>query len=153
MIVMRADMAMFKAQKKEHARCQKGNAMVEFALILPIILVLVFGIITYSIALYDKTVLTMATAAGARAGAKFDAAVGGMTNSAITSRVNTAFAAACGTALISFDGTVLPPLPTVVFNATAPRRVTVSATISYTGMYVFSSPVDISATTTMMLEQ
>lgn len=47
---------------------QKGVAAVEFALVLPIILLIVFSIIEFGVALYDKAVLTNAAREGARAG-------------------------------------------------------------------------------------
>jgi len=50
---------------------QKGSAAVEFALVLPILLVLVFGIVEFSLALYDKAVITNASREGARAGIVF----------------------------------------------------------------------------------
>jgi Flp pilus assembly protein TadG len=49
-------------------RKEKGAAMVEFAIVLPLLLILLFGIIELSIALYDKAVLTNASREGARAG-------------------------------------------------------------------------------------
>ena len=47
---------------------QRGAAVVEFALILPILLVLLVGTIDASLALYDKAVITNASREGARAG-------------------------------------------------------------------------------------
>jgi Flp pilus assembly protein TadG len=47
---------------------QRGAAVVEFALILPILLVLLVGTIDVSLALYDKAVITNASREGARAG-------------------------------------------------------------------------------------
>jgi Flp pilus assembly protein TadG len=47
---------------------QKGIAMVELAIILPILLVILFAIMELAIALYDKAVLTNASREGARAG-------------------------------------------------------------------------------------
>lgn len=47
---------------------QKGAAIVEFAVILPLFLVLVFGIIEFSLLFYDKAVITNASREGARAG-------------------------------------------------------------------------------------
>lgn len=47
---------------------QRGHAVVEFALILPILLVLLIGSIDVSLALYSKTVITNASREGARAG-------------------------------------------------------------------------------------
>ncbi len=47
---------------------QKGVAVVEFALVLPMLLVLAFGIIEFSLILFDKAVITNASREGARAG-------------------------------------------------------------------------------------
>ena len=49
-------------------RSQRGTTTVELALILPVFLFLVFGLIELSVALYDKAVLTNASREGARAG-------------------------------------------------------------------------------------
>ena len=51
---------------------QKGAAAVEFAIVLPLLLLLVFGIIESSIFLYDKAMITNASREGARAGIVFD---------------------------------------------------------------------------------
>jgi Flp pilus assembly protein TadG len=47
---------------------QKGAVSVEFAIILPVLLLLAFGIIEFSVALYDKAMITNASREGARAG-------------------------------------------------------------------------------------
>lgn len=47
---------------------QRGIAVVEFALILPVLLVLLMGMVDMSLALYDKTVITNASREAARAG-------------------------------------------------------------------------------------
>ncbi len=56
---------------KKQDRGQKGVAAVEFALVLPVLVLLAFGIIEFSIALYDKAVITNASREGARAGIVF----------------------------------------------------------------------------------
>jgi len=50
---------------------QKGAAAVEFGLVLPILIALVLGIVEFSLALYDKAVVTNASREGARAGIVF----------------------------------------------------------------------------------
>ena len=47
---------------------RKGAAAVEFALVLPLLVIVVFGIIEFSLVLYDKAVITNASREGARAG-------------------------------------------------------------------------------------
>ena len=50
---------------------QKGASAVEFAIILPLLLVLIFGIIESSIFFYNKAMITNASREGARAGIVF----------------------------------------------------------------------------------
>ena len=50
---------------------QRGVAAVEFALVLPVLVLLLLGIIEFSVALYDKAVVTNASREGARAGIVF----------------------------------------------------------------------------------
>jgi len=50
---------------------QRGVAAIEFALILPVLVLLLLGIIEFSLALYDKAVITNASREGARAGIVF----------------------------------------------------------------------------------
>jgi Flp pilus assembly protein TadG len=50
---------------------QKGVAVVEFALVLPLLVLLAFGIIEFSLALYDKAIITNASREGARNGIVF----------------------------------------------------------------------------------
>jgi Flp pilus assembly protein TadG len=52
----------------ENLKCQKGVAAAEFALIMPVLSILAFGIIEYSLFLYDQQLITNASREGARAG-------------------------------------------------------------------------------------
>ena len=52
-------------------RNQRGQSLVEFALILPLLLIVLFGIIEFSLILFDKAVITNASREGARAGTVF----------------------------------------------------------------------------------
>lgn len=47
---------------------QRGASAVEFAIILPLLVVLIFGIIEFGLLLYNKQVITNASREGARAG-------------------------------------------------------------------------------------
>jgi Flp pilus assembly protein TadG len=49
-------------------RHQSGAALVEFAIVLPLLLLLVFGIVEFGLILYDKAVITNASREAARAG-------------------------------------------------------------------------------------
>ena len=50
---------------------QEGSNLVEFALVLPLLLILVMGIVEVGLAIYDKAVITNACREGARAGIIF----------------------------------------------------------------------------------
>jgi len=47
---------------------QKGESVVEFVVVLPLLIILLFGIIEFGIILYDKAVVTNASREGARFG-------------------------------------------------------------------------------------
>ena len=49
-------------------RCQKGVAAIEFAIVLPLLMIIVFGIIEFGLLFYDKQVITNASREGARIG-------------------------------------------------------------------------------------
>ena len=134
---MRKDRAI-KSPAKEYAQSQKGNAMVEFALILPVFLTLVLGMMYYSIALYNKIVLTMAVREGARAGAI----------SASTSNATDA-ANDFNDKLISLGSPSTPTFTPAINSGT--KIVTVTATYNYPEFYVFPA-ISLSAETTMRLE-
>jgi len=46
----------------------KGTSVVEMAIVLPLLLILVFGVIEFGVCLYNKAVITNASREGARAG-------------------------------------------------------------------------------------
>jgi len=52
----------------KHLISQKGTSAVEFALILPVLIILIFGIIEFSILMYNQQVITNASREGARTG-------------------------------------------------------------------------------------
>ena len=164
MTTMRTDVAVHQATTTEHAQSQKGSVLVEFALILPVFLTLLFGVVTFSIALYNKTVLTMATREGARAGAVYVA--GETDDTHITARARSAARLACRNKIITFGTNYtdqqydeMVPAPTI--GGVAPNRIlTVTANITtYTGLFwgffICSNPntqYPISAISIMKLE-
>ena len=97
---------------KAEIHSQKGVAAVEFALVLPLLVLLAFGIIEFSLALYDKAVITNASREGARAGIVFrDPA---FTDGEIIGIVNQY----CQNRLITF-GSALQPTTSVVREGTS----------------------------------
>jgi Flp pilus assembly protein TadG len=106
---------------------EKGAAAVEFVLILPLLLVMLFLIMEFSIVLYDKAVITNASREGARSGVVFSYPPR-VSVSAITNTVSSY----CASNLISF-GLATPA--TVVsgpcVNTGDPLTVNVSYTYSF----------------------
>ena len=108
---------------KQFIKDQKGAAIVEFAIVLPLLVLLVFGIIEFGILLYNQSVITNASREGARAG------ITGLDESAIAAiAVNY-----CQDRLITFTDTQSDPVPTVVRDGGSPQEtLTVSITYNYT---------------------
>jgi Flp pilus assembly protein TadG len=127
---------------------QKGVAAVEFAIILPVLLLLVFGIIEFSLILYDKAVITNASREGARAGIVFRSP--SLTDAQIASIVN-----AYGANLIP-AATLVPEITPAVRKSG--DELTVRVPYTYTFMVLpkfmtFSGgKLDLSAVTVMRME-
>lgn len=81
---------------------ERGASVVEFAFVLPLLLVIVFGIIEFGIILFDKAVLTNASREGARAGIVVGTAR--LTDAEITARVESY----CLNNLITFGSATKP---------------------------------------------
>lgn len=148
MNAMHADSAMLQAPKTERTQPQKGSTLVEFALVLPLFLVILFGMITFSVALHNKTVLTMAAREGARAGAVF---VPDRTHADIVNSATAAANQVLQDNLVSFgSGMTVTVAPQVISG----DILTVTTNINnYTGIYIFSGIIPvISAEASMRLE-
>ena len=114
---------------------QYGAAMVEFALILPLFLLILFGIINYSILLFDQAIITNAAREGARWGAIHTT----QTSTAICSSSVAGTTDPCGIAnnyasagLISFGSATVSSSSTG--DGTSHSEVTVTVTYQYTGL-------------------
>jgi len=98
---------------------ENGTAVVEFAIIAPLLFVILFGIIEFGVLLYDKAMITNAAREGARAGIVYDTNLrdedGVIDTTALSSQVQTSVNSYLGGNLISFVGTpsVTVPAPTV----------------------------------------
>jgi Flp pilus assembly protein TadG len=131
----------------------KGGAAVEFALILPLLLVLVFGVIEFSLALYNKMVITNASREAARAGIVLRTPR--LTKDQIT-KVATDY---CGNNLITFGKSNVPKVN--VDNSAGTNfgnPLTVTVDVNYAGMglgnalSVFTGGMTLSAVTRMNYE-
>ncbi|MDA3789080.1 MAG: pilus assembly protein [Desulfobacula sp.] len=56
----------------QHLKNQKGAAVVEFAIVLPLLIIFTFGIIEFGVILFDKALITNASREGARFGILFN---------------------------------------------------------------------------------
>lgn len=132
---------------------QIGAAAVEFALILPILLLVFFGMIELSLALYDKAILTNASREGARAGIV-------LSSPKLTdAQIRTVVLNYTNGALISLGSTTAPTV-TIEQSTPAsfpnPLRVTVSYT--YKGLGVgtllgaLGAPIVLTSSTSMVNE-
>lgn len=141
------------------ARRQRGQAMVEFALILPMLLILIFGILEFAFIMTDQIELNNAVREGARAGAVH---IDGNTQSGITTDAYNHADSSSG-ALISCtpkNVSVPPPQNYPNYSAPGPAEVTVTIICIYTPVTplgklvsgVMSKPVKFSASATKMIE-
>jgi len=109
------------SEKFGSADQSRGVAILEFAVVLPLLLLVLFGIIEMSLVLYDQAMITNASREGARYGILFnvdsDGAYTPMSTAQIQDKVNTyladhlvSFAAANATTTVSGGGAPGVPL-------------------------------------------
>jgi Flp pilus assembly protein TadG len=108
-------------------RDRKGSQVVEFALILPMLLLVVFGIVDFGLAIFDKAIVTNAAREAARAGVVF--APTRLTETEIQ-QVALNY---CGSNLVTFGSPVAPNVAVVGAGGAsgAPLQVTVSYPYTY----------------------
>lgn len=151
---MRAHRSKIGSESARHAPlAQRGAAAVEFALVLPLLLAMLMGVLEMGLALYDKAVITHASREGARAGivqrnpklsvAEITSIVQQRTQSKLI-----------GLAPLS------PPTVTVVQSSPAAYPNTLQVSVQYTFkgwalgslMQAFGKPLVLNATTVMVHE-
>ncbi|MBU3724088.1 MAG: pilus assembly protein [Burkholderiaceae bacterium] len=132
----------------------RGASAIEFALMLPLLLLLLFGIIETSIALYDKAIITNASREAARAGVV-------MSKTRLSdSEIEQVALSYCGNRLISFGALSSAPKVTVQRPASPMTNdpLTVSIAYTYSGfglgrLYAaWVGPIQLTATTVMTYE-
>lgn len=120
---------------------QRGLALVEFALVLPLVLLLTFGAMTFTVALYNKAILTYASRQAVRAWV--------VTKPILTKdSVQQIASGYCQYQLISFGTGSVSCVPLAVgSDVPAPGDVlTVSVSLNFTGLYVFKNMTIMSQT-------
>jgi Flp pilus assembly protein TadG len=132
-----------------------GAAGVEFALVFPLFLLVVFGAIELGTALYDKAILTNAGREAARAGVMLQ------TTPMSTTSIGNVARNYVQNNLIDFTGTTPVPVVTVTqldSSTTTGSRLQVQVSYSFNGlifgpmMAPFTGPMSISTVTVMKYE-
>ena len=137
---------------KVNPRGEAGASAVEFAIILPILVLLIFGIIEFSVALYDKAMITNASREGARAGIVYR--VPSVTDGEITNVVNSYL----GSSLITFGAPVAAntTVTRIGYNPGDELKVTVNYTYTFLIIPSFvsslSGGINMGAETVMRME-
>lgn len=130
---------------------QIGIALVEFAIVLPLLLLITFGIIEFGLLMFNKQVITNASREGARAG--IVASDPRVTTAEIQSIVNSY----CSGHLVTFASSPTAPTTIVTINGQDfgdPLVVTVQYPYSFlaSGLLGMSNTLTLSAATTMKYE-
>lgn len=142
-----SEKSLMRARKHE-----AGAAAVEFALILPLFLMIVFSIIEISIALYDKAIITTASREAARAGVVMKSP-SKMTTAEIQQYATDNWTSR----LLSFDG-ASPDVSVTNAQGAFGTPLSVTVNYSYTGLGLGSlvtaitGPIAMSSTTVMSNE-
>jgi len=104
----------------------RGNAMIEFALVLPVLLILVAGIIDFSFLFYDKAIITNASREAARYGVVL------LTPSYASSAQVISYAQTyCSNYLVSFNGTAAVTVTATPSTTPPVFGSTLTVTVSY----------------------
>lgn len=146
----------------------RGQSVVEFALILPILLLVLFGIIEFSLVVYNQAMITNASREGARYGALFNANPSSSDPAERaylqynSTQVTNIVSSYLSNHLITFGSAANP---TITFTP-APRGQTGVVTVNYTYRFLVlsnllslvgsksagASSINLSATATMRME-
>ena len=116
-------------------RSQKGVAAMEFAIVLPILILLILGIFEFGLVLYNQQMITNASREGARAGIVRDGPYG---NPVPASEIVMIVNSYCANHLVTFGGPNTPtippptPCPTGPYSPTSPTDLTVTVNFHYT---------------------
>ena len=127
---------------------ERGVAAVEFAIVSPVLVILLFTIIEFSLVLYDKAVITNASREGARYGSVHDP-TGQVDNAAIIGVVNNYLS----NHLISLGSSDPADVPDPLWDTPTPGFLTVTVNYTYDFLVLpdFTS-IPLSAVTVMKME-
>jgi len=141
---------------KEH----KGASAVEFALVLPLLLIILFGVIEFSIIMYDKHMITNASREGARQGIVFRSAADGTYDPLDQAEIQGVVNGYLSSSLISFDAGSATTTASWASDSADPsdQLLTVNVAYEYNWLVVpnfvsgLTGEMNLSATTVMRME-
>ncbi len=139
-----------KRQRRSQSR-QAGGAAIEFALVLPLLLFIIFSTIEFSVALYDKAVITNAAREAARAGVVV------RTNRLTEDQIEAVATSYMTNRLISF-GSGAPIVNASNSSGVPGANLTVTVEYPYSGLALgpllsgLTGPITLSSTATMINE-
>jgi Flp pilus assembly protein TadG len=128
---------------------QRGVVAVEFALVLPVLLLLIFGTVELGVALYDKAVITNASREGARAGIVLKSPKPNLTD------IQTVVTSYTSTYLVTFGKQNSPLVTPTGVGGSFGSPLSVTVSYQYAGLGLgqmlsaITGPVTLSATTVM----
>jgi Flp pilus assembly protein TadG len=131
---------------------EKGAAAVEFAIVLPLMCMLLFGIIEFGLVMYDQTMITNASREGARAGIVFN------TTPVSDGEITTVVENYCSAHLVSFGSGALPTTTISRTGTAAGDALTVNVTYPYTFLVLpnfatsLTGAISLQAETVMRME-
>ena len=150
--VIRHVPANYRPARPIRAHRMQGAAIVEFSLIFPILLLTIFGVVEFCIALYDKAVITNAAREAARYGVAFTSPA--RTNSQVQG-VATSY---CQNRLVTFGSAANCTVASVTPCAGSGNPLTVTVSYSFTGLALakalapFTGSISLNSQTTMLCE-
>jgi Flp pilus assembly protein TadG len=130
-------------------KSQNGVAAIEFAIILPLLVLLLFGTVEFGLLLYNQQVITNASREGARAGI---VAQSPRLPDAQIAAVVTSY---CGGNLITFGSPTTPNSVITRTGSTFQSDLTVDVTYNYSFLVLSSfgfGPLNLTARTVMKME-
>ncbi|AQW30472.1 TadE/TadG family type IV pilus assembly protein [Ralstonia syzygii subsp. celebesensis] len=139
------------AHRPARAHKMRGAAGVEFALVFPILLLVVFGIVEFGAAWYDKSVITNASREAARSGVVFSSPV------PTSTKIQSVATNYCQNKLVTFGAAANCTVSPVTTCSATGNPLTVTVSYTFTGLVLgklapFTGSLALSAQTTMLCE-
>ena len=115
---------------------QKGASAVEFAILLPVLILILFGTVEFGLLLYNQQVITNASREGARAG------IVAQTPRVSDTEIETVVLNYCGTNLVTFGASVSPSVNVSRGGSMFGDDLTVTVSFNYTFLVLSSLGFD-----------